>query len=102
MRATRALASCAVATLATVFSVQQGGNGQALLYRQDGPNAAWVAIPAATSQEAPVTLDFSSAESAATKDGTGEWMNIRAIINDLAWRRDTAKKLRQLPFSPRF
>lgn len=102
MRASRALASCAVATLATVFSVHQGENGQTILYKQDGPNAAWVAVPAATSRQAPVTLDFIPADSSRATDGTGDWRTIRAIIDDMAWRRDTAEKLRQLPFSPRF
>jgi hypothetical protein len=103
MRPTRAIAFCAVATLATVFSIQQGESGQLIVYRLEEPNSAWVAVtPAVTSRQVPVTLDLSPDEGVVMKDRTGEWLTIKVIIDDLAWRRDTAEKLRQLPVGPRF
>jgi hypothetical protein len=37
-----------------------------------------------------------------TNAPTGEWMTLKAISDDIAWRRDTAEKLRQLQIGPRF
>ena len=103
MHPSRALATCAVAVLAMVFSVRQGENGPLLLYKLNESDAAWtVFTPAPTSSDEPVTLDFSPIGGMTTNAPTGEWMTLKAISDDIAWRRDTAEKLRQLQFSPRF
>lgn len=103
MHPTRAIATCAVAVLAMVFSVRQGENGPLLLYKLKESDSAWTVFnPAQTSNYEPVTLDFSPIGGMTTNAPTGEWTTLKAISDDIAWRRDTAEKLRQLEFSPRF
>lgn len=103
MRPTRAIASCAVAMLAMVFSVQQGENGPLLLYKLHESDTAWIVVaPAATLNDEPVTLDFTPDDSMTTNTPTGWGPTLQAISDDIAWRRDTAEKLRQLPVGPRF
>ena len=103
MRPTRAIATCAVAVLAMVFTVRQGENGPLLLYKLNESDSAWTVVnPTSASSDGPVTLDFSPAGGMTTNARTGGWMTLQAISDDIAWRRDTAAKLRQLQIGPRF
>jgi hypothetical protein len=91
-----------VALLAMVFTVRQGENGPLLLYKLNEFDSAWTVVnPAPASSDGPVTLDFSSG-GMTSNTRTGEWMTLQAISDDIAWRRDTAEKLRQLQIGPRF
>jgi hypothetical protein len=99
----RGFASCAVAALAMVFSVQQGPNGPLVVFQPKESESAWVVgIPAATSREEPATLDLATEDGIMTNARTGESLTLKAISDDLSWRRDTAEKLRQVPVGPRF
>lgn len=103
MHPNRAITTWAVAVLAMVFSVHQGENGPLLLYKLNESDAAWTVVsPAPTLNDEPVTLDFSPLGGMTTSAPTGEWMTLKAISDDIAWRRDTAEKLRQLQIGPRF
>lgn len=184
MRPTRAIASCAVATLAMVFSVQQGEHGPLVVYKLEVPRSSVsetavapspqpavtppvrqgvtldVALqraapkPAATPRLSPleptilgtVTMPASRAvalqqpavapgpvplapaqtapssveldplafsalyrgaaveqeDSTLFNQSNGDRLTLDAVSSDLAWRRETAERLRQLPVGPRF
>lgn len=99
----RGVASCAVVALAMVFSVQQGPNGPLVVYQPKGSGSAWRAVtPAAAPREEPATLELSTGDDMLTNARSGESLTLKAVGDELAWRREVAERLRQLPVGPRF
>jgi hypothetical protein len=117
--------------LAMVFSVQQGEHGPLVVYKLKVPERsagiAPTAPPAASVYVLPSrtsrtlgTLKLSPAKPAASGvsaldiveqmaplEAMLDWqgdgvVTLEDVNNDLNWRRETAEKLRQLSFTPRF
>lgn len=123
MRPTSAIAACAVCALATVFSVQQGEHGPLVVYKLHAPTrpvpAAPVAPPAdmgsVLPSRAPAVLGtvvmpaggFVPPAQATANGATDRWeasdfVTLQQVSDDLIWRRETADRLPELPFAPRF
>ncbi|WP_193368187.1 hypothetical protein [Pelagibius marinus] len=174
MRPIKAIATCAVTTMAMVFSVQQGANGPLVTYKLEVPKTVEAAEPpkagvplsavtrdmdavrlpddvaplqaiapaepkmsplqptalgtvtlpadraAATAprpapQPAAVPLrvpnrqaifqivsDYDSDGEIMVNERTGERITLEAVNDEVRWRRETAQRLRNHPFAPRF
>ena len=117
MRPRGAAAACAAITLAAVFSVQQGEHGPLVVYKLQLPDqrtpapSAPVVIPSrAVEAPAPAVLGtvvMPAAEppppAAAAPGRIVEGViTLQQVSDDILWRRDTAERLPESPFAPRF